>query len=120
MLVAVALAAFAVPAPARRSCRPGCRPGTAVQAAVQAPAAAKHASGAPCNVGIPVIGGVGQHDHQRRVQRRLARSRSGVGSIVSGVGNSILDAVASWLIGAATAITRFVAAQMTRDDDAGA
>ena len=90
----------------------GVQPGaTAVQAAVQAPAATKHASSAPCNVGIPIIGGAVSTitNAACSVGSTVAH---GVGSIVSGIGNSILDGVASWLIGAATAITSFVAEQM--------
>ena len=79
---------------------------------MQAPAAAKHASSAPCNVGIPIIGGAVSTITNAAcgIGSTVAH---GVGSIVSGIGNSILDAVASWLIGAATAITRFVAGEMS-------
>jgi hypothetical protein len=111
LLVAVTLAALSV-APAGAVVVPaGVQAGTAVQAAVQVQAAAAHGGGAPCNVGIPIIGGALSTltNAACSVGSTVA---SGVGSIVSGIGNSVLDAVASWLIGAATAITSFVAAQM--------
>jgi len=111
-LVGVALAALVV-SPAGAAVAPaGVQAGAAVQAAVPTQAAARKGGEAPCNVAIPVIGGVistitnaGCHVGGAIV--------SGIGSVVSGVGNTILDAIAGWLIGAATAITKFVAAQMT-------
>jgi type IV secretion system protein TrbL len=112
LLVAIALAALAAPAAQAAVVAAGVQAGTPTQAAVQADAAAAHGGGAPCNVGIPIIGGAvsALTNAACAVGSTVA---SGVGSIVSGVGNSILDAVATWLIGAATAITSFVAAQMT-------
>ena len=112
LLVAIALAATAVPVADAAVVAAGAQPGaTAVQAAVQAPATLKHASSAPCNVGIPIIGGA-----VSTITNAACSIGStvvhGVGSIAAGIGNSILDAVASWLIGAATAITSFVAEQM--------
>ena len=96
LLVAIALAAIAVPvADGGGRAGRGAARRTPVQAAVQAPAATKHASGAPCNVGIPIIGGavstitnaacgIGSHgrarcrlDRQRRRQldpRRASRA----------------------------------------------
>jgi hypothetical protein len=38
---------------------------------------------------------------------------SALGSVVSSVGNSVLDAIATWVIGAATTITAFIARQMS-------
>ena len=42
------------------------------------------------------------------------------GSAAGAVGNGILNVVAEWVIGAATQVTGFVAAEMTQDDDAAA
>jgi hypothetical protein len=111
LLAAIALTAVAAPAALAAVVPAGVQAGTPTQAA-SATHAATHGGGAPCNVGIPVIGGAVSTltNSACSVGSTIA---SGVGSIVSGVGNSILDAVASWLIGAATAITSFVAAQMT-------
>jgi hypothetical protein len=112
LLVAIALAAIAVPDADGAVVAAGVQPGaTAVQAAVQAPAPTKHASSAPCNVGIPIIGGAVSTITNAACSLGSTVAH-GVGSIVSDVGNSILDGVASWLIGAATAITSFVAEQM--------
>jgi hypothetical protein len=111
LLVAITLTAMAAPAALAAVVPAGVQAGTPTQAA-STTHAATHGGGAPCNVGIPVIGGAVSTltNAACDVGSTIA---SGVGSIVSGVGNSILDAVASWLIGAATAITSFVAAQMT-------
>jgi hypothetical protein len=112
VLVAIALAAIAVPVADGAVVPAGVQPGaTAVQAAVQAPAATKHASSAPCNVGIPIIGAAVSTITNAACSIGSTVAQ-GVGSIVSDVGNSILDGVASWLIGAATAVTSFVAEQM--------
>jgi hypothetical protein len=109
--VAITLTALAPPEALAAVVPAGVQAGTPTQAA-NATHGATHGGGAPCNVGIPVIGGAVSTltNAACSVGSTIA---SGVGSIVSGVGNSILDAVASWLIGAATAITSFVAAQMT-------
>ena len=112
LLVASALTAFAVPAADGAVVPAGVQAGaTAVQAAAQTPAATKHASSAPCNVGIPIIGGAVSTITNAACSIGSTVAH-GVGSIVSDIGNSILDGVASWLIGAATAITSFVAEQM--------
>jgi hypothetical protein len=112
VLVAIALAAIAVPVADGAVVAAGVQPGaTAVEAAVQAPAATKPASSAPCNVGIPIIGGAVSTITNAACSIGSTVAH-GVGSIVSDVGSSILDGVASWLIGAATAITSFVAEQM--------
>jgi hypothetical protein len=110
LLAAIALASLPVAADAG-VVPAGIQAGTPVQAAVQAHAAATHDGGAPCNVGIPIIGGAISTvtNAACSVGSTVA---SGVGSIVSGVGNTILDAVATWLIAAATTITKFVSAQM--------
>jgi hypothetical protein len=110
-LVAITLTALAPPAAGGAVVPAGVQAGTATQAAT-ATHTATHSGGAPCNVGIPIIGGAVSTltNAACAVGSTIA---SGVGSIVSGVGDSILDAVATWLIGAATAITSFVAAQMT-------
>jgi len=108
LLVVVALApaaAWAAPVPA------GVQAGTPTQAAVPAASVAK-GSTAPCNVSIPVIGGVVSTLTNGACALGNAIGH-GVGDLVSGIGNGILDVVATWLIGAATSITRFVAAQMT-------
>jgi hypothetical protein len=88
----------------------GQQPGTATQAAVQI-TVAKHSS-APCNVSIPVIGGLVSTVTNAAcgVGSDVA---SGVGDVAGDVGSSVLDAVAGWLIGAATAITGYVAKEMT-------
>jgi len=109
MLVLVALGLLAAvasgaPVPAGR------QPGTATQAAVHLTAAKR--SRAPCNVSIPVIGGL-VSTVTNAACGAVGDVASGVGDIASDVGNSILDAVASWLIGAATSITGFVAKEMT-------
>ena len=71
----------------------GVQAGTPTQAAVQAARGRRHRGGAPCNVGIPIIGGAVSTltNAACNIGSTIA---SGVGSIVSGVGNSILDAVA--------------------------
>jgi hypothetical protein len=88
----------------------GQQPGTATQAAVQLTAGKR--SSAPCNVSIPVIGGL-VSTVTNAACGAVGDVANGVGDIASDVGNSILDAVASWLIGAATSITGFVAKEMT-------
>jgi len=88
----------------------GQQPGTATQAAVHI-AAAKRSS-APCNVSIPVIGGLVSTVTNAACGVGGAVA-SGVGDVVGDVGSSVLDAVAGWLIGAATAITGYVAKEMT-------
>ena len=99
-----AAAASGAPVPAGR------QPGTATQAAVHLTAAKR--SSAPCNVSIPVIGGL-VSTVTNAACGAVGDVANGVGDIASDVGNSILDAVASWLIGAATSITGFVAKEMT-------
>jgi type IV secretion system protein TrbL len=111
VLAALTIAAVGVPVAGAAVVPAGVQAGRAFQAGVQAHAATARKGGAPCNVGIPIIGGAVSTitNAACSVGTTIA---SGVGSVVSGVGDSVLDAVASWLIGAATAITTFVAAQM--------
>jgi type IV secretion system protein TrbL len=108
LLAALALAAAgaaAAPVPA------GNQAGTPTQAAVQTKKAGAHTS-APCNVSIPVIGGL-VSTVTNAACGLGGDVASGVGDVAGAVGSSVLDAVASWLISAATAITGFVAKQMT-------
>jgi hypothetical protein len=111
LLAAIALASLSAAAADAAVAPAGTQTGTPTQAAVQAQAAAAHQGRAPCNVGIPIIGGAISTitNAACSVGSTVA---NGVGSIVSGVGNTILDGIASWLIGAATAVTKFVAVQM--------
>jgi hypothetical protein len=111
LLAAIALASLSAAAADAAVAPAGIQRGTPTQAAVQAHAAAAHGGGAPCNVGIPIIGGAvsALTNAACSVGSTVA---SGAGSIVSGVGNTILDGIATWLIGAATAVTKFVAVQM--------
>ena len=113
LLIAIALAAF-TGSPAGAAVVPaGMQPGaTPVQAAAEAPAASKKAGGGSCDVGIPIIGGAVSTITNAACDAGKAVAH-GVGSIINAAGNAILDGIAGWLIGAATAITRFVAAQMT-------
>jgi hypothetical protein len=103
-LVLLPAAASGAPVPA------GQQPGTATQAAVHLTAGKR--SSAPCNVSIPVIGGL-VSTVTNAACNAVGDAANGVGDIASDVGTSILDAVASWLIGAATAITGYVAKEMT-------
>jgi type IV secretion system protein TrbL len=100
-------AALAVPAAA------GTQPGRAVQAAKTEHH--KKKSSAPCNVGIPVIGGA-----VSKITNGVCGAAEGaagavgelVGEAASAVGNGVMDLVANWMIGAATSITGFVSRQM--------
>jgi hypothetical protein len=111
LLAAIALAALPAAVAQAAVAPAGIQTGTPIQAAVQAQAAAAHQGGAPCNVGIPIIGGAVSAITNAACSAGNTIA-NGVGSIVSGVGNTILDGIASWLIGAATAVTKFVAVQM--------
>ena len=101
-LVAPSTAA-ALPPPAGRQA------GRATQAAVQAQAAAHH--GGSCDVGVPVIGGA-VSTITNLACGAVGGAAGAVGGAVGSVANTILDGVASWLIGAATQITKFVVEAM--------
>jgi hypothetical protein len=109
--VVLAVLAFAVGRAAAAPVPAGVQQGTPTQAAVPAHDAAKKGS-APCNVSIPVVGGL-VSTLTNAACGAGSDVASGVGDLVGDVGSSVLDAVATWLIGAATAITSFVAKQMT-------
>ena len=111
LLAVMALASLSAAAADAAVAPAGIQRGMPIQAAVRAHAAAAHGGGAPCNVGIPIIGGAVSALTNAACSAGSTIA-NGVGSIVSGVGNTILDGIASWLIGAATAVTKFVAVQM--------
>jgi hypothetical protein len=96
LLVAIALSSLSVAAADAAVAPAGIQRGTLIQAAVQAQAAAAHGGGAPCNVGIPIIGGAISTITNAACSAGNTIA-NGVGSIVSGVGNTILDGIASWL-----------------------
>jgi hypothetical protein len=111
LLAAIALAALPAAVAQAAVAPAGIQTGMPIQAAVRAHAATAHGGGAPCNVGIPIIGGAVSAITNAACSAGNTIA-NGVGSIVSGVANTILDGIASWLIGAATAVTKFVAVQM--------
>jgi hypothetical protein len=87
----------------------GTQAGRPVQVAARA-ASTKQSSGS-CNVEVPVIGGL-----VGGVCEAAGAAAGAVGGLVSEaagtVGNGILELLAKWMIGAATAITSFVAREM--------
>jgi hypothetical protein len=113
-VVALTLSALVLP-PAALAVPPaaGTQPGRAVQAAKTEHH--KKRSSAPCNVGIPVIGGaVSKITNGACGAAEGAADAVGglVGEAASAVGNGVMDLVANWMIGAATSITGFVSRQM--------
>ncbi|MGA2321561.1 MAG: hypothetical protein ABSG95_12605 [Solirubrobacteraceae bacterium] len=87
----------------------GTQAGRPVQVAARA--ASTKQSGGSCNVEVPVIGGI-----VGGVCEAAGAAGGAVGGLVSEaastVGNGILELLAKWMIGAATAITSFVAREM--------
>jgi hypothetical protein len=104
-LVALCPRALALPPAA------GTQPGRPVQ--VAAHAASSKQSSAPCNVEVPVVGGLAGG-----VCEAAGEAAGAVGDLVgeaaSTVGSGILALLAKWMIGAATAITTFLAREMRR------
>jgi hypothetical protein len=90
----------------------GTQAGQPVQLAAHA-ASKKHSS-APCNVEVPVIGGLagGVCEAAGAAVGAVGAVGGVIGEAAGAVGNGILDLVAKWMIGAATAITTFVAHEM--------
>ena len=87
----------------------GTQAGRPVQVAARA--ASTKQSSTSCNVEVPVIGGL--VGGACEAAGAAAGAVGGViGEAASAVGNGILDLVAKWMIGAATAITKFVAREM--------
>jgi hypothetical protein len=91
----------------------GTQAGHPIQAAKNE--AHKHKSSRPCNVEVPVIGGV-LSEATNGVCEAAGEAAGAVGGLVgeaaSAAGNGIMDALASWMIGAATQITVFVSREM--------
>jgi hypothetical protein len=105
-LTLIPATAAAAPVPA------GVQPGTPMQAAVQARPSLL-GSQASCNVtSLPVIGVIVNTitNGACKVGGAIA---GGIGDVAGAVGSGVLGLVASWLIGAATQVTGFLAAQMT-------
>ncbi len=91
---------------------PGAQAGRPAQIARQTEAG--HKSAARCNVNDPVIGGI-----ESTIANGICAGEALVGTIAAlpgeaaqAVGSSVLDAVATWMIGAATQVTTFVAKEM--------
>ena len=113
-LLAVAVlcaSAFALPAPA----------GTQAGRPAHTARAVRHTdTGAPCDVGLPVIG-----EAVSAITNGLCEAGSAAGEVAGAVGglvgeaasgavSSVLDSVSEWMIAAATQVTGFVAREMTR------
>jgi hypothetical protein len=82
---------------------------------VVAQAAAKKHAGAPCDVELPVVGGVLSKltNGACEAAGAAAGAVGGLaGEAVGVVGNGVLDVVAKWMIGGATSITGFVSREM--------
>jgi len=97
--------ALALPAPA------GVQAGHPVQAGLSEPRKQKTQSGGSCNVEIPVIGGL--VGGACEAAGEAAGAAGGlIGEAAGAAGNGIMDALASWMIGAASTITSFVSSAM--------
>jgi hypothetical protein len=110
LLLVICPAAVAVPPAA------GAQTGHPVSAA--APVASKEQSSPLCEVAGPVVGGlipaIGQLvGANPSICEAAGKAAGGLANeAVSAVGNSVLEGVTTWLIGAATQITTFVASEM--------
>ena len=102
-LLALCPRAYALPPAA------GTQAGRPVQ--VAAHVASTKQSGAPCDVEVPVVGGIAGG-----ICEAAGAATGAVGGLVSeaasSVGNGILELLAKWMIGAATSITTFVSREM--------
>lgn len=86
----------------------GTQPGRPLAVAVLA---SKKQSSTPCNVEVPVIGGLAGGVCEAAGEA-LGAVGGLAGEAASAVGNGILDLLARWMIGAATQITTFLAREM--------
>jgi hypothetical protein len=109
--VALALLLFA-PTVAALPAPVGAQAGHPVQAAKRP---ARHHPNGPCNVEVPVIGGILNEiaGGVCGAAGEVAGAAAGIaGEAASAVGNGILDLLAKWMIAAATQVTTFVSREM--------
>ncbi len=96
---------------------PALAPAVGTQAGhpVQAAASKQHKSkgSAPCSVEVPVIGGL-LSEATSGICEAAGAAGGLLGEAAGDVGNGIMDALASWMIGAASTITSFVSREMTQ------
>jgi hypothetical protein len=101
--------AVALPAPV------GVQAGHAIQAAQHEQHKTK--GSAPCSVEVPVIGGV-LSEATTGICEAASEAAAGAGGLLGeaagAAGNGVMDALASWMIGAASTIAGFVASTMTQ------
>src|ERR1019366_2860563 len=108
LLAAALLSAALAPAASAGLVSAGVQHGVARQAAVATPKSSSGGGGLCGTFDVVVTLGV-----SCGVKALVGAAGSALGSVVSSVGGSVLDAIAGWVIGAATTITGFIAKEIT-------
>jgi hypothetical protein len=110
LLAAALLSAALAPAASAGLVSAGVQPGVAHQAAVATPESSSGSGGGGLCSTFDVVVTIGV---SCGVKALVGAAGSALGSVVSSVGGSVLDAIAGWVIGAATTITGFIAKEIT-------